>query len=110
KRKLRKSTRRLEALPEQKRRRAMREKISFEAISRRMALSMLGLVGALALMTSALIESEADAQEATPAPAAPAPTAPEEMKRRRPRRRHTRHLQRSGQPAASAPAAPAQPQ
>jgi hypothetical protein len=48
----------------------MSEKPSLEPISRRKALSMLGLVGALGLATSAaLTESEADAQETTPAPA-----------------------------------------
>jgi hypothetical protein len=96
----------------------MSEKPSPQAISRREALSMLGLVGALGLATSAtLTESEADAQEATPAPAA-APAASTGagtpgMKRRQHRRagRHARrHQRRTGQPAATAPAAPAQPQ
>ena len=48
----------------------MSEKIKSEAISRRKALSILGLIGALGLAAStALTESEADAQETTPAPA-----------------------------------------
>jgi len=91
----------------------MSEKLSPEAISRRKALSMLGLVGALGLTPATLVESEADAQEAAPAPAAPAP-APSTggagtpgMKRRQGRRsaRHERrHARRTGQPAAPAPA------
>jgi hypothetical protein len=95
----------------------MSEKHEPEAISRRKALSMLGLVGGLGLVTSALTESEADAQEATPAPgAAPAASTgagTPGMKRRQNRRagRHARrHARRTGQPAATAPAAPAQPQ
>jgi hypothetical protein len=51
-----------------KSRRGMNEKASPQSISRRKALSMLGLVAALGLATSQLTESEADAQEATPAP------------------------------------------
>jgi hypothetical protein len=86
---------------------------SAEAISRRKALSLLGLVGAFGLAGSAaLTESEADAQETTPAPGAAAPTTgagTPGMNRRRTRRagRHERrHERRTGQPAAVAPAQP----
>ena len=90
----------------------MSETIKSEAISRRKALSAIALVGALGLATSALIESEADAQETT-APPATAPTTSTGvgtpgMKRRQQRRagRHERrHERRTGQPAAPAPAA-----
>jgi hypothetical protein len=101
----------------------MRGKTSAEPISRRKALSLIGIV--LGLAASPLIESEADAQEAAPAPAthAPATTAPAEstsgtagMKKRKGRRRsrrttrHQRREQRTGQPAATPPAGTAQPQ
>jgi hypothetical protein len=89
----------------------MSEKPSPELISRRKALSMLGLVGALGLATSAVLpESEADAQETAPAPAA-APTTTTGgtpgMKRRRQQgagRHERRHERRTGQPAEAAPA------
>jgi hypothetical protein len=88
----------------------MSVKLNPEAISRRKALSILGLVGALGLVPATLMESEADAQEAAPAPAAPAPSTgagTPGMKRRQGRRsaRHERrHARRTGQPAAPAPA------
>ena len=97
----------------------MTENPSLGGISRRKALSMLGLVGALGLAASAeLTTSEADAQETTPG-AAPSTGATSTgggthgMQRRQTRRtgRHRRRQQRrTGQPAATAPAAPAQPQ
>jgi len=96
-----------------RRRPTMSEKIKSEAISRRKALSILGLIGALGLAAStALTESEADAQEATPAPAT-STGGTAGMKRRHGRRagRHERrHERRTGQPAATAPAGTAQPQ
>jgi hypothetical protein len=87
-------------------------------ISRRKALSMLGLGAALGLTLSAELEpSEVEAQEATPAaPAAPAPTGvgTHGMKRRQTRRhgRHERrHQRRTGEkPATEAPAGGATPQ
>jgi hypothetical protein len=79
--------------------------IKSEAISRRKALSVIGLAGALGLATLALTESEADAQETT-APPATSPTTSTGagtpgMKRRQQRRagRHERrHERRTGQP------------
>ena len=89
-----------------------------KAISRRAALSLIGIV--LGLAASPLIESEADAQEAAPATATPAPaenaggtTGMKKRKGRRRSRRQTRHKrreQRTGQPAATPPAGTAQPQ
>jgi hypothetical protein len=100
----------------------MSDKLSAEAISRRRALSMLGLAGALGLAPASLIQSEADAQEAATPPATPAPAASTGvgtpgMKRRQTRRagrherreerrtgRHERrHERRTGQPAPPAP-------
>jgi hypothetical protein len=93
--------------------RDMSEKSSPEAMSRRKALSVLGLVGALGFAASVLTDSEADAQETTPAPGAPAAEGTPGMQRRQHRRasRHARrHARRTGEPAATSPAAPAQPQ
>ena len=62
----------------------MSEKLSPQVISRRKALPILGLVGAFGF-ASAMLASDADAQEAAPAPAPPAPTekaAPPEKKTR----------------------------
>jgi hypothetical protein len=82
-----------------------------EDVSRRKALSLLGLGAALGFtLSSALEPLEAEAQEATPAPAAPAATGTHGMQRRSARRttRHQRrHTRRTGQPAPAA-TAPAQ--
>jgi hypothetical protein len=96
----------------------MTEKPSLEGISRRKALSMLGMVGALGLAASAeLTTSEADAQETTPGTAPGTGTTStgggtHGMQRRQQRRtgRHERrHERRTGQPATPAgqPATPA---
>jgi hypothetical protein len=88
-----------------------------ESISRRKALSLLGLGMALGFMSSAELEpSEAEAQEAAPttAPAAPATAGTHGMQRRQSRRhgRHERrHTRRTGQkPAEAAPPGGATPQ
>ena len=92
-----------------------------EDVSRRKALSLLGLGAALGFtLSSALEPLEAEAQEATPAPAAaPAEAAGTHgMQRRQGRRTHRherrhgrherRHQRRTGEkPEATAPAAPA---
>ena len=75
-----------------------------EDVSRRKALSLLGLGAALGFtLSSALEPLEAEAQEAAPAtPAAPAATGTHGMQRRSARRttRHQRrHTRRTGQPA-----------
>jgi hypothetical protein len=93
----------------------MSEKLNGQTVSRRKALSLIGIV--LGLAASPLTESEADAQEAAPAPAA-APAAntgvgTANMKHRQGRRRsrrntrHGRREERHGKPAAPATTAPA---
>jgi hypothetical protein len=96
----------------------MSEKPISERISRRKALSVLGIV--LGLAASPLTVSDADAQEAAPAPAAAEPATStggtEGMKKRKGRRRSRRTTrtkrreQRTGQPSAAPPAGAAQPQ
>ena len=93
----------------------MSEKSSPQAISRRKALSLIGMV--LGLAATPLTESEADAQEAVPA-AAPTTTGvgTTGMKRRQGRRtsrrntRHGRREERRGQTPAAAPATTPPPQ
>jgi hypothetical protein len=78
-----------------------------EGMSRRKALSLLGLGAALGLtLPAALAPSEAEAQEATALPAAPATTGTHGMNRRQPRRsgRHARRETRRGHTPAAAPA------
>jgi hypothetical protein len=79
----------------------MSDKTSFEAVSRRKALSILGLVGALGLAASAsvLAESEANAQEAAPAAAGHMPGG---HKRRQ--IHHRQHRHNATKRAAAAPA------
>jgi hypothetical protein len=97
----------------------MSEKLTSETISRRKALSLIGIV--LGLAASPLTESGADAQEAAPAPATPAPATEtgagtKGMKKRQGRRksrrntRHGRRKERHGKPAATAPATTPPPQ
>ena len=99
----------------------MREKIELESVSRRKALSLLGLGAALGFtLSSALEPLEAEAQEAAGTPAAPAEaTGTHGMQRRQGRRTHRherrhgrherRHQRRTGEKSeATAPAAPAQ--
>jgi hypothetical protein len=88
-----------------------------EDVSRRKALSLLGLGAALGFtLSSALEPSEAEAQEAAPAAAPAATTGTHGMNRRQMRRsgRHERrHTRRTGKPAAAAAPAgttPAAPQ
>jgi hypothetical protein len=88
-----------------------------EDVSRRKALSLLGLGAALGFTLSAALElSEAEAQEAAPAAAPAATTGTHGMNRRQTRRsgRHERrHTRRTGKPAAAAAPAgttPAAPQ
>jgi hypothetical protein len=90
----------------------MNQNIKTETISRRKALSLLGLGAALGLtLSSALEPLEAEAQEATTPPAAPAEaTGTHGMQRRQGRRtgRHERRqTRRTGQPAPAATGAPA---
>ena len=85
----------------------MKERIKTEMISRRKALSLLGLGTALGFTLSATLEPlEAEAQETTTPPAAPAEaTGTHGMQRRQGRRsgRHQRrHTRRTGQPAPTA--------
>jgi hypothetical protein len=85
----------------------MNQKIKPEMISRRKALSLLGLGAALGFtLPSALEPLEAEAQEATGTAAATAePTGTHGMQRRQGRRsgRHQRrHARRTGQPAPAA--------
>ena len=89
----------------------MTQGIKPEMMSRRKALSLLGLGAAFGFtLSSALEPLEAEAQEATtPAAAPPAATGTHGMQRRsgrRPTRHNRRHTRRTGQPAP-APAAPA---
>jgi hypothetical protein len=89
----------------------MNQKITTEIVSRRRALSLLGLGAALGFtLSSALEPLEAEAQEATGTAAAPAEaTGTHGMQRRQGRRTHRherRHTRRTGQPAP-AEAAPA---
>ena len=99
----------------------MNERIKTEMISRRKALSLLGLGAAFGFALSATLEpSEAEAQEATGTAAAPPEaTGTHGMQRRQGRRAHRherrhgrherRHERRTGEkPEATAPAAPAQ--
>ena len=97
----------------------MSENTTSEKISRRKALSLIGIV--LGLAASPLTNSEADAQEAAPAPATPSPatetgagtTGMKKRKGRRRSRRTTRHgrrAERHGKPAATAPATTPPPQ
>ncbi len=90
----------------------MKQKVKTEMISRRKALSLLGLGAASGFtLSSALEPLEAEAQEATGTAAAPAPaTGTHGMQRRKGRRTHRherRHTRRTGQPAPAATAAPA---
>ena len=92
----------------------MNERIQTEMVSRRKALSLLGLGAALGLtLSSALQPSEAEAQEATGTTAAPAEaTGTHGMQRRQGRRTHRserrtgrherRHTRRTGEPAPAA--------
>jgi hypothetical protein len=85
----------------------MNEKFETEIVSRRKALSLLGLGAALGFtLSSALEPLEAEAQEATtPAAAPPAATGTHGMQRRQGRRTHRherRHTRRTGQPAPAA--------
>ena len=77
----------------------MNEKITTEMMSRRKALSLLGLGAVLGFtLSSALEPLEAEAQEAAPA----ATTGTHGMQRRQGRRTHRhqrRHTRRTGQPA-----------
>ena len=77
----------------------MSEKASFEAISRRKALSVLGMAGLLGLTASAVTESEANAQEA-----APAATGPKPGGHKRRQITHRKHRHNMTKPAAPAPA------
>ena len=99
----------------------MNERIKAELISRRKALSLLGVGAALGFtLSSALEPLEAEAQETTGTAAAPAEaTGTRGMQRRQGRRTHRherrhgrherRHERRTGEkPEATAPAAPAQ--
>ena len=101
----------------------MNEKITTQMISRRKALSLLGLGAALGFTLSAALEpSEAEAQEAAGTPATPAEaTGTHGMQRRQGRRTHRherrhgrherRHERRTGEkPEAAAPAATPPPQ
>jgi hypothetical protein len=85
----------------------MNEKITTEMISRRKALSLLGLGAVLGFtLSSALEPLEAEAQEAAPATA---PAGTHGMQRRQGRRTHRherRHMRRTGQPAPAATAPP----
>jgi hypothetical protein len=100
----------------------MNEKIATQMISRRKALSLLGLGAALGFTLSAALEPpEAEAQEAAPA-AAPAQATGTHGMNRRQSRRHGRHERRHGRherrherrtgekPEATAPAATPPPQ
>jgi hypothetical protein len=87
------------------------ERIQTEMVSRRKALSLLGLGAALGFALSAALEPlEAEAQEATGTAAPPAAaTGTHGMQRRSARRttRHQRrHTRRTGQPAPAPAAAP----
>ncbi len=101
----------------------MKQKVKTEMISRRRALSLLGLGAALGFtLSSALEPLEAEAQEATGTAAAPAgATGTHGMQRRQGRRTHRherrhgrherRHERRTGEkPKATAPAATPPPQ
>jgi hypothetical protein len=96
----------------------MSEEITTEMISRRKALSLLGLGAALGSTLSwALAPLEAEAQEATGTAAAPAEATGTHGMNRRQSRRHGRHERRHGRherrherrtgekPATAAPAA-----
>jgi len=97
----------------------MNEKITTEMISRRKALSLLGLGAALGFtLTSALEPLEAEAQEAAAPAAAPAEaTGTHGMQRRQGRRAHRherrhgrqerRHERRTGEKPEAEPAEPA---
>ena len=81
----------------------MSEKINSEVISRRRALSLLGLAAlSLAVPSTVLMVSDAEAQQApAPAPAPPAaPPAGEKtgMERRHERRRHRRERRHERRP------------
>ena len=85
----------------------MNQKIEMEVVSRRKALSLLGLGAALGFtLSSALGPLEAEAQEATGTTAAPADASGTHgMQRRQGRRTHRherRHTRRTGQPAPAA--------
>jgi hypothetical protein len=88
----------------------MNEKITTEMISRRKALSLLGLGAVLGFtLSSALEPLEAEAQEAAPAAAPAEATGTHGMQRRQGRRTHRherRHTRRTGQPAPAATAPP----
>jgi hypothetical protein len=94
----------------------MSEKPMRETISRRKALSLIGIV--LGLAATPLTGLEADAQEAAPAaaPAANTGVGTTGMKHRQGRRksrrntRHGRREERHGKPAATAPATTPPPQ
>ena len=74
----------------------MSEKIKYEMISRRTALSLLGL-GALSLAVpgTALVMSDAEAQQAVPTSPPPAPSAPQTGTERRQERRTSRVKRRT---------------
>ena len=75
----------------------MTQGIKPEMISRRKALSLLGLGAALGFtLSSALTPLEAEAQEATGTPAAPAEASGTHGMNRRQSRRHGRHERRHG--------------
>ncbi len=75
----------------------MNQEIKTDMISRRKALSLLGLGAALGLaLSSALEPLEAEAQEATPTPASPAEATGTRGMNRRQSRRHGRHERRHG--------------
>jgi hypothetical protein len=91
----------------------MNQKIKTEIVSRRKALSLLGLGAALGFtLSSALEPLEVEAQEATGTAAPPTEaTGTHGMQRRQGRRtgRHERrNTRRTGQPATPAAAAPPQ--
>ena len=99
----------------------MNERIQTETVSRRKALSLLGLGAALGFTLSSTLEPlEAEAQEAAGTAAAPPEaTGTHGMQRRQGRRTHRherrhgrherRHERRTGEkPEGTAPAAPAQ--
>jgi hypothetical protein len=91
----------------------MSENIKSDMMSRRRALSLLGLGGALSLVGSSILSaSEAEAQETAPGATPSTGVGTPGMKRRQQRRagRHERrHERRTGQPAGAAPAGAAAP-
>jgi len=86
----------------------MTEEVKLDVISRRKALFLLGLGGALCLVDSAALAEEAPAGTETGAAAGtPGTGGTAGMQRRQQRRTHRherRHQRRTGQPAGAAPA------